>query len=72
MIMMTTSQQYGSSLIRNKIVVCRTMHLRYYTISKETTPISCWQYNNVFVSLISIIWKYAKWMNNRFDWQGDK
>ncbi len=58
---------------RNKIIVCRAMHLRYYTISEETTPISFWQYNKVFVSLIFIIWKYAKWMmNNGFDWHGDK
>ncbi len=72
MIMMTTSQQKGSSSIRNKFVVCRTAHLRYYTISEETTPISFWQYNKVFVSLIFIIWKYAKWMNNGFNWHGDK
>jgi hypothetical protein len=50
----------GSSLIRNKNVVCRTTHLFYFTFSKETTPISFWQYNKVFVSLISIIWKYPK------------
>jgi hypothetical protein len=72
MITMTTSPPQGSSLIRNKIAVCRTTHLRYYTISEETTPISFWQYNKVFVSLIFIIWKSAKWMNNGFDWQGDK
>ena len=62
----------GSSLIRNKFVVCKKTHLHYYAISKETTPISFWQYNKVFVSLISIIWKHAKWMNNGFDWHGDK
>ncbi len=46
-----------SSLIRNKIVVCRKSPLWNYSISKEMTPISFWQYYKVFVSLISLIWK---------------
>ncbi len=38
-------------LIRNKIVFCRTTHLRYYTIYEETIPLSFYGNTTKYLSV---------------------